>query len=59
MILWRLPAQIADRRFGIGNAEELADIVRDETLDPSFFRFDNRAQLPFGSLIRCGIYSGP
>ena len=51
MIIWRSPAQSADRRFGIGNAEELGDTVRDETLDRSFFRFNNSAQFLFGSLI--------
>jgi hypothetical protein len=47
MILGRLPAQIADRRFGIGNAEELGDAVSDEPLDRSFFRPNNRAQFLF------------
>jgi hypothetical protein len=54
MILGRPPAQIPDRRLGIGNAEEFVDAVRDETLDRSFFCFNNRAQLLFSSLIRPG-----
>jgi hypothetical protein len=59
MILWRLPAQSADRRFGIGNAEELGDTVRDEALDRSFFRFNNRAQPLLAPLIRPGGHSWP
>jgi hypothetical protein len=47
MILWRLPTQIADWRLSVGNAEELGDAIRDETLDRSFFRFDNGAQFLF------------
>jgi hypothetical protein len=55
-ILWRLPAKIAERRLGIGNAEKLGDA---ETLDRSFFRFDNRAQFPFDGLFRPGGHSRP
>jgi hypothetical protein len=59
MILWRLPPQVADRGLGIGNAEELGDAVRDETLDRSFPRFNYRAQSLFGSSIRPGGRTSP
>jgi hypothetical protein len=42
MILWRPPAQIADRRLGIRNAEELGDAVTNEALHGSLFGGDGR-----------------
>ena len=57
--LRRRPAQIADRRLGVGNAKEFGDAVRDETLDRSFFRFDDRAQLLLGRLILRGGHARP